>query len=457
MLREKLPPHDLDAETSVLGSIIIDGDSLTKVSVFLNPEDFYSKANSVCFNACLSLFDRGTPIDEKTLGDYLESENQLDEIDGGRGYFSYMVSQVPTHLHIEFYGKIVQRTATMRRLIGAANEIASIGYNDNPDLENALGQAEEIIYGIRTSHDSQDFTPLRDSLDPYLLSEGLIEGEENSRTPIPSGFRDLDQLLGGLQRSDMLVLAARPSIGKSTLALNIARYTAGQNYTVAIFSLEMGREQIALRLLSSESRIDTHRLRLGLTTKEQDAIIIDSVGRLSDLPIWIDDTPIQTVIERRSKARRLQKERGLDFVVVDYMQLIYGGRGSRDNNRAQEVSAISRELKAMARDLHVPVLAVSQLSRSIEQRQSHRPILSDLRESGSIEQDSDIVAFIHREDKFTSEEAWIQSNNPDPYPKGLAEIIIAKHRHGPIGSVWLVVNDNFARFNDAARGVTISN
>ena len=456
MLGEKLPPHDLDAETSVLGSIIIDGDSLTKVSSFLNPEDFYSKANSVCFDACLSLFDRGTAIDEKTLGDFLESEDLLKEVEGGRGYFSYMVSQVPTHLHIEFYGKIVQRTATMRRLIGAANEIASIGYNDNPDLSQALGQAEEIIFGLRTTQDSQDFTPLRESLDTYLLPQHLLDGEDNSRIPIPSGFRDLDQLLGGLQRSDMLVLAARPSIGKSTLALNIARHAAGNNQKVAIFSLEMGREQIALRLLSSESRIDTHRLRLGLTTTEQDAIIVDSVGRLSDLPIWIDDTPIQTVIEMRSKARRLQKERGLDFIVVDYMQLIYGSRGNRDNNRAQEVSAISRELKAMARDLHVPVLAVSQLSRSIEQRQSHRPILSDLRESGSIEQDSDIVAFIHREEKFTTEEEWIRANNTDPYPKGLAEIIIAKHRHGPIGSVWLVVNDNFATFNDAARRIVSS-
>ncbi len=456
MLGEKLPPHDLDAETSVLGSIIIDGDSLTKVSSFLNPEDFYSKANSVCFDACLSLFDRGTAIDEKTLGDFLESEDLLKEVEGGRGYFSYMVSQVPTHLHIEFYGKIVQRTATMRRLIGAANEIASIGYNDNPDLSQALGQAEEIIFGLRTTQDSQDFTPLRESLDTYLLPQDLLDGEDNSRIPIPSGFRDLDQLLGGLQRSDMLVLAARPSIGKSTLALNIARHAAGNNQKVAIFSLEMGREQIALRLLSSESRIDTHRLRLGLTTTEQDAIIVDSVGRLSDLPIWIDDTPIQTVIEMRSKARRLQKERGLDFIVVDYMQLIYGSRGNRDNNRAQEVSAISRELKAMARDLHVPVLAVSQLSRSIEQRQSHRPILSDLRESGSIEQDSDIVAFIHREEKFTTEEEWIRANNTDPYPKGLAEIIIAKHRHGPIGSVWLVVNDNFATFNDAARRIVSS-
>ena len=456
MLGEKLPPHDLDAETSVLGSIIIDGDSLTKVSSFLNPEDFYSKANSVCFDACLSLFDRGTAIDEKTLGDFLESEDLLKEVEGGRGYFSYMVSQVPTHLHIEFYGKIVQRTATMRRLIGAANEIASIGYNDNPDLSQALGQAEEIIFGLRTTQDSQDFTPLRESLDTYLLPQDLLDGEDNCRIPIPSGFRDLDQLLGGLQRSDMLVLAARPSIGKSTLALNIARHAAGNNQKVAIFSLEMGREQIALRLLSSESRIDTHRLRLGLTTTEQDAIIVDSVGRLSDLPIWIDDTPIQTVIEMRSKARRLQKERGLDFIVVDYMQLIYGSRGNRDNNRAQEVSAISRELKAMARDLHVPVLAVSQLSRSIEQRQSHRPILSDLRESGSIEQDSDIVAFIHREEKFTTEEEWIRANNTAPYPKGLAEIIIAKHRHGPIGSVWLVVNDNFATFNDAARRIVSS-
>ena len=248
----------------------------------------------------------------------------------------------------------------------------------------------------------------------------------------------------------MIVLAARPSVGKSTLGLNLARNVAGSGHHVAIFSLEMGRDQIAMRLLSSEAMIETNRIRQRLTRPDEDIRIAEAIGRLSDLSISIDDTPFQTVSEMRAKAKRLQKEKGLDFIVVDYMQLIYGGRGGNDNNRAQEVSKISRALKGMARDLNVPVLAVSQLSRSIEQRQSHRPVLSDLRESGSIEQDADIVAFIHREEKYISEEEWFRSkSSSEPYPKGLSELIIAKHRNGPIGNLDLVVQDQYARFLSA--------
>tara|TARA_A100000164_G_scaffold164631_1_gene146066 strand:- start:109 stop:864 length:756 start_codon:yes stop_codon:yes gene_type:complete len=250
----------------------------------------------------------------------------------------------------------------------------------------------------------------------------------------------------------MIVLAARPSIGKSTLGLNMARNIAGNGKKVAIFSLEMGVDQIAMRLLSAEARIETNRIRQRLTTEKEDERLFEAIGRLSDLDIAIDDTPIQTVTEMRAKAKRLQKERGLDFVVVDYMQLIYGGRGANENNRAQEVSRISRALKGMARDLNVPVIAISQLSRSIEQRQSHRPVLSDLRESGSIEQDADIVMFIHREEKYISEEEWLRSKSiEEEYPRGLSELIIAKHRNGPIGNVNLVVQDQFARFMSANR------
>jgi len=271
---------------------------------------------------------------------------------------------------------------------------------------------------------------------------------------LPSGYPDLDSLLGGLNRSDMIVLAARPSIGKSTLGLNIARNIAGNGKKVAIFSLEMGVDQIAMRLLSSETLVETNRIRQRLTTDAEDGRILEAIGRLSDLDISIDDTPFQTVTEMRAKAKRLQKERGLDFIVVDYMQLIYGGRNANDNNRAQEVSKISRSLKGMARDLNVPVIAISQLSRSIEQRQSHRPVLSDLRESGSIEQDADIVAFIHREEKYISEEEWLRSKSAgEQYPRGMSELIIAKHRNGPIGNVDLVVQDQYARFRSLKKQV----
>ncbi len=449
MLGEKLPPHDIEAEASVIGSIIIDGDSLVKISGFLQSSDFFNEAHEMCYQSCIEMLENGVAIDETTLGDFLESEGRLSKVEGGRGYLAHMVSQVPTHLHIEYYARVVHRTATHRRLISAANDIAKIGFQNSQDVDDALNQAEDILYDIRSFHDSRDFVLLKDPLDFYLRFD---DEEETDRAPLPSGFPDLDDLLGGLNRSDMIVLAARPSIGKSTLGLNIARNIAGNGKKVAIFSLEMGVDQIAMRLLSAEARIETNRIRQRLTTEREDERVSEAIGRLSDLDIAIDDTPIQTVTEMRAKAKRLQKERGLDFVVVDYMQLIYGGRGANENNRAQEVSRISRALKGMARDLNVPVIAISQLSRSIEQRQSHRPVLSDLRESGSIEQDADIVMFIHREEKYITEEEWLRSRSiEESYPKGLSELIIAKHRNGPIGNVNLVVQDQFARFMSANR------
>ncbi len=448
MLGERLPPHDIHAEESVVGSLLIDGETVSRVSGFLRPEDFYRERNRWCYEACLSLVDRGDAVNQVTDGHELTRLERLTDI-GGPAFLSHLISVIPTSVHVEHYGRIVHRTATMRRLISAAGAIANIGFADDPDVDQALTTAEEALFGVRSGHVSRDFTLLSEALDPFLQTAGvLIEPEDQAVLPIETGFVPLDQLLGGLQRSDLIVLAARPSIGKSMLALNVGRHAAGTGARVAIFSLEMGREQVALRLLSAESRVEMHTLRTRRTNTAEEAQMIDAIGVLSEMPIYVDDTPIQTVVEMRGKARRLQMEHGVDLVIVDYMQLIMGNAMRRESNRAQEVSEISRTLKAMARDLNVPVLAVSQLSRAIEQRQSRRPILSDLRESGSIEQDADVVGFIHREDKFTSEDEWATAHPGQPYPRDLAEIIIAKHRHGPTGSVQLSVRDHIGRFEN---------
>ncbi|MEX0761863.1 MAG: replicative DNA helicase [Dehalococcoidia bacterium] len=451
MQADRLPPHDIQAEESVIGSLLIDGESITRISSFLKPDDFYRERNRWCFEACLALFDRDDAINQVTVAHELESRGTLTEA-GGSAYLSHVVAVVPTSVHIEYYGRLVHRTATMRRLITAANDIADIGYSDGPDVEVALSQAEDVLFNIRSGHQSRDFIPLREPLEPYLEATSPLDAlDTDTKGPVRCDFREFDQLFGGLQRSDMIVLAARPSVGKSTLGLNLARNAARNGAAVGIFSLEMGREQIAMRLLAAEARVDMHRLRMRMVTEMEQERVVDSIGFLSDMPIYIDDTPFQTVVEMRGKARRLQLERGLDFVVVDYMQLISGSSQRRDGNRTQEVSEISRQMKAMARDLNVPVLAVSQLSRAIEQRQSHRPVLSDLRESGSIEQDADVVMFIHREEKFTNEDQWSRSNPGQPYPRGLAEIIVAKHRHGPTAEFWMTVRDSVGRFEDAPR------
>jgi len=279
-------------------------------------------------------------------------------------------------------------------------------------------------------------------------SAAVQTSQERGAGPVPTGFLDLDRILGGLQRADLIILAARPSLGKSTLALNIARNAASQGATSAIFSLEMSRDQLVLRMLSAEAEVDSHRLRLGLITDQQEQRVIDAVGGLSDLPIYIDDSPLQTIVEIRSKARRLHMERGLDLVIVDYIQLMQGT--SRQENRVQEVSDISRSLKGMARDMNVPLLAISQLSRAVEQRPSHRPQLSDLRDSGSIEQDADVVAFIYRDDVYYTEEDWGRQHAAEPYPKNLAEISIAKHRNGPLGTMNLYFRDQYSRFENFA-------
>lgn len=450
---ERLPPHDLDAEESVIGSILIDNGALNSVSSFLRAGDFYGEKNRWCYEASLALFDRGEAINQVTMAHELSLHDRLEGV-GGPAYLGHLVLTVPTSVHAEYYGHIVQRTSIMRQIIQVSGQIAAIGYEGAADADLALSRAEELLFRIRSGRTTRDFAHIRDVLDSYLQESAAMQGPEGqSLAPVTTGFLDIDRLLGGgLQRSDLIILAARPSLGKSALAFNIARHAAGAGASVGIFSLEMGSDQIAMRLMSSEAGVESHKLRMGLVNEQEESLLLDAIGALSDLPVYIDDTPIQTIVEMRGKALRLQAERGLNLLVVDYLQLISGsGRGGRMENRVQEMGEISRSLKALARDLDIPVLACSQLSRAIEQRPSHRPLLSDLRESGSIEQDADVVAFIHRESVYTSREDWEKRNPTDRYPERTAEIIVAKHRNGPLGNVPLEFYNDVVRFEGSQR------
>ena len=445
MYAEKLLPHDLEAEEAIVGSVLIDGDSFVRIANLIKPEDFYRDKNQICFAACVSLFQRNEAIDQVTLARELNRINQLETV-GGMAYLSHLVSITPTSAHAEYYAQAVARTSVMRKLVDAASKISAIGYEDTEDIEITLRQAEDVLFQVRSGQTERGFIPLRQIFDQYLEERAaIIEPLAPGRGPVMAGYNELDDLLGGMQPSDLIILGARPAAGKSSLAVNIAMNAARDGAVVGIFSLEMSREQLALRILSADAEIDSHRLRLGLYTEAEEQRIIDSIGRLSEVLLFIDDTPFQGMVEMRSKARRLSLEHGLDLLVVDYLQLIQGkGRG---DNRVQEISEISRSLKGMARDLRVPVLTCSQLSRVVENRPGHRPQLSDLRDSGSIEQDSEVVMFIHREDAYITEDEWAQHSPGRPYPKNIAEIIVAKHRNGPTGSVRLYFRDNLVRFD----------
>jgi replicative DNA helicase len=449
MYAEKLPPHDPDAEEAVVGSLLIDGESINKIAPLVKPEDFYRERNRWCYEACQSLYRRGETIDQISVARELSLHERLNEV-GGPAYLSHVVSAVPNSVHIEHFARIVNQTATMRRLIQVAGEIAAIGYADSPDVEVSMQQAEELLFQVRNTHTVRDFVTIREVLDQYLEDTAGLDPMDRGAAPIPTGFADLDSALGRLQRGDLIILAARPALGKSALAMNIARNAAGQGAVAAVFSLEMSREQLALRLLSSEAEVDSHLLRLGLLGETATSRVMTAIGELSDLGIYMDDSPAQTVLDMRSKVRRLHTDRGVDLLIVDYLQLIAGRSDGRGENRVQELSEITRQLKALARDLNVPVIALSQLSRSIEQRPDHYPQLSDLRESGSIEQDADVVAFIHREDKYYTEDQWAERNPTDQYPENLAQLIIAKNRHGPTNTIHLYFRGNFMRFENLA-------
>ena len=444
---EKLLPHDVEAEEAVLGSILIDGECLTRLVPLLKEGAFYRERNQLCFDAALSLFQRDQAVDQVTLAGELARTEKL-VLAGGMAYLSHLVSITPTSVHAEDYAQVISRTSSMRRLIDAGNRIIDLGYADTEDLEATMRQAEDALFTVRGTGQPRSFVPLKEIYDQYLQEQASAAADpEFSGMPIMSGFPDLDEYLGGLQRADLVILGARPSMGKSSLAVNMAVNAAKSGQTCGVFSLEMTREQLAMRILASEAEIDSHRLRLGLYTHMEEDRIIDSIGRLSDLPVFIDDTPYQGMVEMRGKARRLALERGLDLLVVDYLQLVQGKQKWGQSNRVQEITEISRELKVLAGDLKVVLIACSQLNRMVENRPNNRPRLSDLRDSGSIEQDADVVMFIHREDVYTTEEEWTQTHLGQDYPRNIAEIIIAKHRKGPTGSIRLEFVDNLVRFD----------
>jgi len=446
MADEKLPPHDIEAEEAVIGSLLIDPDAILKIAASLKPEDFFSETNRVIYKACLSLYQRNEAINQITVAHELMREDKLEQI-GGAAFLSHLISNVPTSLHVEYYAQIVSNAAVMRRLIAAASQIEALGYEASPDVEASLNDAEDILFKVRARQGLRGLVPIREVLGQYEEAGPPTTLQEGEIPHILTGFAALDDSLGGLQRTDLIVLAAKTSLGKTSLALNVARNTAiNQKACIALFSLEMSREAVIQRFLGSESGVDSKRIRLGRFSEQDEIKIMEASGVLSEAPIYIDDSPMLRVVDIRSKARRLHFERGIDLIIVDYLQLIQGN--GRNETRVQEISNITRALKTLARELNVPILALSQLSRAVEARPSHIPQLSDLRESGSIEQDADVVIFIHREDMNYSPEDWskVHDIEKEPYPRGIADIIIAKHRNGPLGQLKLRFLGRIAKF-----------
>jgi replicative DNA helicase len=436
---DRMPPHSVEAEEAVLGSILIDPEALFRVSEFLKSEDFYIVKNQWVWEACCSLHERHEPIDFVTLTREIETRGQIDEL-GGPAYISQLINTVPTAIHAEGYGRIVERAANHRRLLRAASEIAQLVYDESSDDDLVNDRAEQLILGARRSRGTRDTRPIAQVLKDYYERIEYLYEHRDETLGVPTGLIDLDKLLGGLQKSDLIVVAARPGLGKTSLLLNVA-LNASQRFhqRVAVFSLEMSDEQVCERLIAQQSGIDSQRLRFGQLTNDDWPMFVQTTGGLSEVGIWIDDTPAISPMQLRAKARRLYAEQGLDLIVVDYLQLMSVDR--RAENRNQEVTQISQALKNLARELNVPVLVASQLSRAVEQRADKRPVLSDLRDSGAIEQDSDVILFIYRDAVY----------NESCETPNMAELIIAKHRKGPTGTVDLYWQSSLTQFQSAVR------
>ncbi len=434
MSEEKLPPQNISAEQSVIGAMLLDKNAIVHVIDLLQPESFYRDAHKYIYEAILSIFERNEPADLVTVTEELRKSGKLDAV-GGSVYISDLLNSVPTAANVTYYAKMVEEKAVLRRLIDAGTRIVNDCFDEQNKVDAVLDSAEKTIFEIALKKARQGFHKIDHILKDVLDIMDKLYGKKEAITGIPSGFPDLDKLTAGFQNSDLIILAARPSVGKTALALNFAQNAAIRHkIPTAVFSLEMSKEMLAQRLLCAEAEIDSQKIKTASLSDSGWKRLVKSIERLSEAPIFIDDSPILTAMEMRAKARRLKMEHGIGLIVIDYLQLMQGKQSVE--NRVQEISEIARALKTLAREIDVPVIALSQLSRAIEQRQDRIPRLSDLRESGEIEQTADMVFFIHRDDYY----------NPNSDKGNIAQLIIAKHRNGPTGSVELVFRKEFTKF-----------
>jgi len=435
----RIPPQNLEAETSLLGSILIEKDAIIRVADIVTTEDFYTERHALIYAAIMDLYEGRQPIDIVSLSNKLSEAGELEHA-GGSAYVAELTSAVPTAAHVVHYASIVAHKATLRRLIAAASNITSFGYDEQTPLDQLLDKAEQTIFEVSQKNLKQNFIPISSILTDSFDRLNEMHSNSDKLRGVPTGFRDLDKLLAGLQNSDLLIVAARPSMGKTTLVMNIAHHVAAkEGIPVGFFSLEVSKEQLIDQLLAIESGIDSWKLRTGALDEDDFPRINEAMAELSEAPLYIDDSAMTNVMEMRTKARRLQAEHGLGLIIIDYLQLISGGARSQEG-RQQEVSEISRGLKGLARELNVPVIALSQLSRAVESRNPPIPQLSDLRDSGSIEQDADVVAFIYR--------PWYYDKQAD---ENTTEVLVKKHRNGPTGDVELYFHPEQRRFTDLDR------
>ncbi|KPK10790.1 MAG: replicative DNA helicase [Anaerolineae bacterium SG8_19] len=437
---DRVPPNNVEAEEALLGSLLIDTDAIFEVASFLRPNAFYREQNKWIFEAILDLNERREPVDLITLTDELRRRNQLEEL-GGEAYIIGLINMVPTSINARSYGRIVEAAAIRRRMITAASTIANLAYDEDESVNVVIDRAEQALFGISEERTKRDLVPVKEIASSYLDRIEELHARGDDVIGVPTSFSDLDKLLGGLNKSDLIIIASRPGMGKTALQLAISQAAARRfAKRVAIFSLEMSGEQLVQRMIAAETRIDSQRLRRGDLKEHEWPIFYEAVGRISECQLFIDDTPSITPMQLRTKARRLHAEHGLDLIMIDYLQLMYAERAQ--NNRVQEISEISRSLKGLARELDLPVVAASQLSRAVEQRQDKRPQLSDLRDSGSIEQDADVVIFIYRDEYYHPD----TSDRPN-----IAEISVAKHRNGPTATVDLYWHGQLATFRNLQR------
>ncbi len=433
----RTPPHNLDAEQSVLGALMLDKEAIVSIADMLSPDDFYKGAHGMIYDAIIELYEKNEPIDVLSLSNRLDEKKRLTEV-GGATYLASLANMVPSASNIVHYASVVKKKSTLRKLIHASTKIGELGYAEEDDVEKTLDDAEQALFSVSQQNKKQEFLTMKDALSTAFDRIDDLHKNRGEMRGVPTGFPDVDNILSGLQKSDLIILAARPSVGKTSFALDIARAAAAHHkIPTGIFSLEMSSDQLVDRMIAAEGNVDLWRLRTGNLHEEADdndfERINEAMGSLNEAPIYIDDASSANIMNMRTMARRLQSQHDLGLIIIDYLQLM---EGRSSENRVQEISEISRGLKTLAKELNVPIIALSQLSRAVESRTDQRPKLSDLRESGSIEQDADVVMFLYREDRV----------NPDTENKGIAELIIAKHRNGPVGMAKLFFKEECASY-----------